>query len=89
MVFVLMSWWILIKRHSGFDHLLNSEIRQHIIQLAKGLWLLSCFLEPCDVIGIFQALDHLLINFNGQDDRDGLAFSGHDFRFRCLCFHGE
>ena len=67
---------------------LDSEIRENLIQLAKGLRLFARFFEPRDVIRIFEPFEHLLINFNRQDDRDGFAFAGHDFRFECFCFHG-
>lgn len=62
--------------------MLNAKVCQHIFEITEGLWLFPRFLEPRDVIGVFEAFEHLLVYLDGENDRDGLPFAGDDFRFR-------
>jgi hypothetical protein len=51
--------------------------------LAAGLF------EPRDILDIFQPLQHLLILFDGEDDRDGFAASGDYLWFFGQRTHGR
>lgn len=68
---------------------LNPEVYQHIFEIAERLWLFPSFLEPGNVIGIFQSFEHFLVYLNGENDRDGFPFACDDFRFGQFRFHGR
>ena len=38
---------------------------------------------------IMAGFEHILVNLDGEDDRDGFPFAGDDFRFGEFRFHGR
>lgn len=49
---------------------------------------LAGFFQPGDIFGVLQAIDHLLILLDGQDDGDGLASPRDHFGFLGEGTHG-
>lgn len=44
-------------------------------------------LQACYIGSVFDSLQKLYIMLDGENDRDGLAFTRHDFRFAKGRFH--
>jgi hypothetical protein len=68
---------------------LDLEVWQHVFEFAEGLGLLPGFLEPSDIIRIFPPLLYLLIDLDGENDRNGFSLADDYFRFRHFRFHGR
>lgn len=67
--------------------MLNPEVCQHVVELAEGLWLFPGLLEPGDVIGIFPAFEHFLVDLGGMNDRHDFLLACDDFRIGHFHLH--